>query len=234
MAEPMRFERHVVIFLRTPRLGRVKTRLAAGIGDLAALRFYRRTSEHLLRCLGRDRRWRCHVALTPDRDARRPPRGNLAVTVHAQGGGDLGRRMARSFRTLPPGPALIIGSDIPALTPEHIAAAFRALGNHAAVFGPASDGGYWLVGLRRRPRLPARLFAGVRWSSEHALADTLAGLPRDMSVAFLETLEDVDDADAYARWRGGLSRPPLASDAPGAAASARSGCRGGGGCRAGA
>lgn len=193
--------RHLVVFLRAPRLGRVKSRLAAGIGALAALRFYRLATESLLRRVALDRRWRCHVAITPDRAAggRRPWR--LAVAYRRQGSGDLGRRMARVFRDLPPGPAVIIGSDIPAITPTHIAAAFRALGRHEAVFGPAKDGGYWLVGLRRRPRVPRHLFEGVRWSSEHALADTLAGLPPRWSVAFLETLEDIDDAVSYDRWR---------------------------------
>jgi len=201
----MRPARHLVVFLRQLRLGRVKSRLAAGIGALAALRFYRLATAKLLRRVARDRRWRCHVWITPDRAARRPPwRG--PVRWRGQGGGDLGRRMARVFRTLPPGPAIIIGSDIPAIRPAHIAAAFRALGDHQAVFGPAADGGYWLVGLRRRPRLPHRLFERVRWSSEHALADTRAGLPKDMSVALLETLEDVDDISAYARWRKTVSR----------------------------
>jgi uncharacterized protein len=69
--------------------------------------------------------------------------------------------------------------------------------------------------LRRRPRLPPALFEKVRWSSAHALDDTLAGLPRGLSVAFLETLEDVDDGASYARWRRApsLSRPRPASDA---------------------
>jgi uncharacterized protein len=191
---------HLVVLLRQPRLGRVKSRLAAGIGAPAALSFYRLAAAQLLRRLARDRRWRCHVWITPDRAARRPP-WRAAAQWQGQGGGDLGRRMARVFRVLPAGPAVIIGSDIPAIRPAHIAAAFRALGSHEAVFGPATDGGYWLVGLRRRPRVPHRLFAGVRWSSEHALADTRAGLPGAMSVALLETLEDVDDAGAYARWR---------------------------------
>ncbi|MGH6660397.1 MAG: DUF2064 domain-containing protein, partial [Rhodospirillales bacterium] len=74
-----------------------------------------------------------------------------------------------------------------------------ALGRADAVFGPAADGGYWLVGLRRRPRR-LRLFEGVRWSSEHALADTLANLGGRPHV-LLETLEDVDDGAAYQRWR---------------------------------
>jgi hypothetical protein len=159
-----------------------------------------------------------HLALTPDRDAVRAGVWRVGAARFGQGTGDLGRRMERAVRRLPPGPVVIIGSDIPALRPRHVAAAFAALGAHDAVFGPAADGGYWLVGFRRRPRLPRPLFPRVRWSSPDALADTLRGLPRDVSVAFLETLEDIDDAAAYARWRESLSRPRRASDAPGGAA----------------
>ncbi|HEV2550623.1 MAG TPA: TIGR04282 family arsenosugar biosynthesis glycosyltransferase [Stellaceae bacterium] len=214
----MHMRRHLVVFLRAPRLGRVKSRLATGIGAMAALRFYRQTSERLLRAMVRDRRWRVHLALTPDRDAMRACPWRFARSRFGQGAGDLGRRMERAVRRLPPGPVVIIGSDIPALTPAHVAAAFAALGTHHAVFGPAADGGYWLVGFRRRPRLPRPLFPRVRWSSPHALADTLVGLPCDMRVKFLETLEDVDDAAAYRRWRATLNRRRRASDAPGGAA----------------
>jgi len=195
----MRPGRHLVVFLRAPQLGRVKSRLAAGIGALAALRFYRGTSTRLLRVMARDRRWRLELWLTPDRAAR--ARWPVTAPRRGQGGGDLGRRMARVFAQMPPGPAVIIGSDIPDLRPAHVAAAFRALGRAEAVFGPATDGGYWLVGLRRRPRVPRGLFERVRWSSDQALSDTLAGLPRGMSVALLEMLADVDDAADYARWR---------------------------------
>jgi glycosyltransferase A (GT-A) superfamily protein (DUF2064 family) len=87
---------------------------------------------------------------------------------------------------------LIVGTDVPGITPSHIARAFRLLGRHDAVFGPAADGGYWLVGLRRRPRI-MRIFANVRWSGPHALADTLANLD-GRAVAFVATLSDVDDA----------------------------------------
>ena len=80
----------------------------------------------------------------------------------------------------------------------HVAAAFRLLGSHDVVFGPAEDGGFWLVGARRSPRLPP-LFGRVRWSGPYALADTLAGLPRRVSVGFADPLEDVDDGEAYRR-----------------------------------
>jgi rSAM/selenodomain-associated transferase 1 len=220
--------RLVVVFLRAPRLGRVKRRLARGIGDLAALAFHRATATRLLRDLARDRRWRVHVAVTPDRRAFLPRAWRVGER-RGQGGGDLGRRMARAFTRLPPGPAVLVGADIPELGPRHVAAAFAALGTHDAVFGPAQDGGYWLVGFARRAPLPRGVFAGVRWSSESALADTLASLPRRLRVALLETLADVDDEDAYRRSLIRRRRGAL-----GAAASARRGCTGGGGCRAGA
>jgi rSAM/selenodomain-associated transferase 1 len=191
---------HLVVFVKEPRIGRVKTRLARQISAVAAWAFYRRCLADVLRRLGGDRRWTCWLALTPDRavDARGlcPP-GWCAV---AQGPGDLGRRMARIMRRMPPGPVVIVGTDIPDIRPDHVAAAFRALGRDDAVFGPASDGGYWLVGLRRRPARP-EIFENVRWSTAFALADTLANLGPGRTAALLETLEDIDDGDALERWR---------------------------------
>jgi len=105
------------------------------------------------------------------------------------------------MQILPPGPAVIVGTDIPDLSAAHVSRAFRALGDHDAVFGPAADGGYWLVGLRRSPRVPDA-FSSVRWSTEHALSDTLANLV-GLKVAFVETLDDVDDGASLARWRQG-------------------------------
>jgi len=197
--------RHVVVFVKAPRLGQVKSRLAAGIGALPALRFYRETMARVLRAVGRDTRWRTLVAITPLR-ALHGQFWDQDLSCLDQGAGDLGRRMARTFRVLPPGPAVIIGSDIPELAPRHVAAAFRALGGHDAVLGPAGDGGYWLVGLKRTRPVPAGLFERVRWSSPHALADTRAGLPRHFSVALLEALEDVDDIESYRRWRARRDR----------------------------
>lgn len=187
----------LVVFAKAPRMGAVKSRLARDVGQVAATAFCRRTTERLLRRLGKDPRWRCLLAVTPDRDAqgRFWPRrfGRLK-----QGAGDLGAKMERPLRRLPPGPVVIVGTDIPDLDRRHVAAAFRALGRQDAVFGPAADGGYWLVGLKRRPAVPP-LFRRVRWSSEHALADTLAGLPEGFRIAFLETLVDVDDGASWSR-----------------------------------
>ena len=192
---------------KSPLAGRVKRRLAASIGAVSAARFYRTCLAHTLMRLGRDPRWRTLLAVSPDRDVRAPywPRG---IERLPQGGGDLGARMQRLFRRLPPGPAIIVGSDIPAIKPSDIARAFRLLGNGDAVFGRAPDGGYWLVGLRRSPRLLAP-FANVRWSGPHALADTLRNL-QGHRVAFAATLSDVDSEEDYRRLRGNWQRliPP--------------------------
>jgi glycosyltransferase A (GT-A) superfamily protein (DUF2064 family) len=107
--------------------------------------------------------------------------------------------MKRVAECLTPGPVVIVGTDIPRLRAHHVARAFAALGNCDAVLGPAMDGGYWMIGLRRRPRFIAP-FRAVRWSSEHALDDTLANL-RGHIVAVLDQLEDVDDAVSLARLR---------------------------------
>jgi glycosyltransferase A (GT-A) superfamily protein (DUF2064 family) len=115
--------------------------------------------------------------------------------------------MQRIMEQMPPGPVVIVGTDIPALRPAHIAKAFSCIGRHDAVFGPARDGGYWLVGLRRRPRV-VRAFGGVRWSSAYALADTLANI-EGLRIAYLATLSDVDDARDLAASRGGFGRRVL-------------------------
>ncbi len=184
---------------RAPELGRVKRRLAADIGPVAALAFYRSASAAAVRRLSGDPRWRTELRVTPDRFARPGGPWPPGPDRRPQGGGDLGARMDRAVRAQPPGPVVVVGTDIPDVRPVHVARAFRLLGDHDAVFGPAADGGYWLVGLRRRPATPA-IFEGVRWSHPATLADTLANLPPGARVAFLDTLEDIDDGAAYRRW----------------------------------
>ncbi len=194
----MTAQRQLVLFVRAPQWGVGKRRLARDVGDAAALRFERSMLGLLVRRLGRDRRWRLRLAVTPDRTCRRARLWPSGVAIAGQGAGDLGRRMRRALAACPPGPAVLVGSDIPALAPHHIADAFRLLGRHDLVFGPAGDGGFWLVGARRSPRLPP-LFGPVRWSGPHALADALTNLPPGISVGIAARLEDVDDGTAYRR-----------------------------------
>ena len=135
-----------------------------------------------------------------------------------QGTGDLGQRMARPFKRLPPGPLVMIGADIPGIAARDVQNAFHLLGRYPWVFGPADDGGYWLIGSRRRPVAPAAMgmpFKGVRWGSRHALADTLSNLKQG-DATLLRELIDVDTAEDLERIARRSTRPRR--DAPSAAA----------------
>lgn len=184
---------HLVIFARFPQAGVGKRRLAGGVGETASIRFQRVRLRVLVARLAQDPRWRTWLAVTPDRSGPWP----TGVKVIAQGRGDLGLRMSRVFKTLPRGRAIIVGADIPGITADEIARVFHRLKGNDAVFGPADDGGYWLVGLKRIPRLLLP-FDNVRWSTASALEDT----ERNMAVgtiAHVTCLSDVDDADALRR-----------------------------------
>lgn len=201
------FRCRLVVMAKEPVAGRAKTRLAREAGVAAATRFARHAAAALVQRVGRDRRWQTILAISPDAGlaSRCWPPG---VPRIAQGRGDLGCRMQRLLLRLPPGPVVIVGTDIPDVRPAHIAEAFARLGRHDAVFGPATDGGYWLVGLRRRPRL-LHPFTRVRWSSPHALADTLANLD-GRAVAMVARLSDVDDARAFRATAGAFARRVVA------------------------
>ncbi|MFT5438926.1 MAG: rSAM/selenodomain-associated transferase 1 [Alphaproteobacteria bacterium] len=190
----------LIVFARAPRLGAVKRRLAAGIGDPAALNFYLRTTQTILHRVSRDARWRTVLAMTPDDSVtgRCAWLGNFQRLAQRQG--NLGERMERALLRFPSNPVLLIGSDIPDIGARQIAAGFAALGHNDLVFGPADDGGYWLVGARYGG-LARGLFKNVRWSGPHALADTLANA-KQRRIALLEELADIDTADDLARWGG--------------------------------
>lgn len=192
----------VIVFARVPALGKVKTRLAAHVGDDRALALYRRMLAHSLRvardsgravelCIaGADVEGEC-AAQARDHGAR----------LTAQIGHDLGARMRGALeRVLQDGggPAVLIGCDCPALAVEDLLAAFAALGGHDAVFSPTEDGGYVLVGLRRAL---AGLFEGPQWGTSQVMAQTRARLAASGAPWHeLRTLWDVDRVEDLARW----------------------------------
>ena len=117
------------------------------------------------------------------------------VALAEQGGGDLGARMARV-----PAPTIIIGSDCPGVTPELFRVAAHELAEREVVIGPASDGGYYLIGLARP--MPF-LFADMAWSTDTVVAETLARLAaRGIGPAILPELDDIDTPEDLARWPG--------------------------------
>lgn len=182
---------NLVIMLKEPRPGRVKTRLAAEIGSVPATWWFRHQTARLIRRVGHDPRWRCWLAVSPDRAVASRAIWPADLPRVAQGAGDLGARMARVFRAVPGGPTLIVGGDIPGITAPVVARAFGDLAGHDAVFGPAPDGGYWCVGRGMR-RVASGFLEGVRWSSAHAMQDSIASLGPDARIATTTTLQDID------------------------------------------
>jgi len=178
----------LIVMAKMPSAGRVKTRLARDIGTAEALRFYRHQLAQTCRILAHDSRWQLVLSLAPDhvRWGRQLPVDALI----GQGGGGLGARMQGLFNHVGQGPLIIVGADIPAITPMMIGTAFRQLKGYDFTFGPATDGGFWLVGQRRRPRV-YEAFANVRWSSTHALKDTLKNIPA-ARIAYVAELNDID------------------------------------------
>lgn len=207
------FRARLIIMAKVPVAGNVKTRLARQAGIAEALRFYRATSQAVIGRLGHQPFWETVIAVSPDQGiaGRMWPRTIKRV---AQGGGDLGARMQRPMRGLGPGPVCVLGTDVPGISVALVRRAFRQLGSREIVFGPAADGGFWLVGQRRRRRL-IEPYANVHWSHPETLADVLGNIERDNSrparVGFTGQLHDVDDAADLARTRGLFGRRILPS-----------------------
>jgi rSAM/selenodomain-associated transferase 1 len=186
-------EPRIIIFVKAPRPGFVKTRLAAAIGNEAACDAYRQLAETVLANLAP----LAHAELrfTPD-DAENEitPWLSDGWTARPQGNGDLGKRMHRAFSEAN-GPAIIIGSDCPEVKISDLQAAAEALQTQDAVLGPAKDGGYWLIGLNAP--CPA-LFDGIEWSTETVLQTTLEKADKaGLTVKLLRELADVDDWESF-------------------------------------
>ena len=190
----------LIIFVKAPRAGFVKTRLAAALGPHGALAAYRALVERVLGELSplRD----VELRFTPDDAA-----SEISTWLRPcwrtapQGEDDLGARMSRAFAEAFASGAtrvVLIGSDCPHVTTGDIAAAAAALDDHDAVLGPAEDGGYWLVALRA----PAPgLFGQIAWSTEGVLTQTLARAQSlGLRVHLLRTLPDVDTVEDWQRY----------------------------------
>ena len=179
----------LIVFARKPELGKVKTRLAATIGDERALEIYVLLLEHtrsLLAAADCDP----HIFLT---SLHEDPFWN-GFEKHLQDGKDLGERMHHAFeRLLNRGyeKVLIIGSDCPKLTESHISEAFRCLNHCDVVIGPARDGGYYLLGMKQ---IYHELFVNKKWSTDTVFADTLFSIGEaGLSYVEMEVLSDVDE-----------------------------------------
>lgn len=187
----------IIIFCKAPRFGTVKTRLARDLGQTQALRFYRASLRATIRHARAVRGAETVLCVTPDHSTGAgdwPP----DIARIGQGAGDLGARMRRALAGFQDRDRILIGGDIPGIRPRHLRQALRLLRRRDAILGPATDGGFWLVGLSRGAPPPG-LFRSVRWSTPETLAESRATLPAAWRVGTASRLNDVDDMDDYRR-----------------------------------
>uniref|UniRef100_A0A832MME6 Glycosyltransferase n=1 Tax=Eiseniibacteriota bacterium TaxID=2212470 RepID=A0A832MME6_UNCEI len=204
----------VALFARPPVAGRVKTRLSPALPAPLARDLYAALLHDALAALAAASAGERFIYWSEAPSAGAAPVATPpGVRTRLQGGADLGARLAAAFDELLVAPgdrAAIVGADCPALRAAHLDGALARLADADVALGPAADGGYWLIALRRPA--PA-LFRGVAWGSARVLAETLerasvAGL----TVATLETLDDLDTpadlARLVARAAAGREAPP--------------------------
>ncbi len=215
---------HLIIFTRHPRPGVVKTRLIPALGPEGAAALQREMTEHILGNVKEGAASRkATIEIRHEGGDESVMKNWLGqdLRYRPQGEGDLGIRMGRAFAdAFEAGASSVVaaGSDIPDITGEIIQEAFVSLEEKDLVLGPAGDGGYYLIGLRRSARargVPA-LFQGVDWGTGEVLEETMAIAGRSgIDLALLETLEDVDrpeDLPVWERARNrGRGRPGLVS-----------------------
>jgi rSAM/selenodomain-associated transferase 1 len=189
-------EETLLIFIKNPVLGRVKTRLAATLGAEAALAAYQELLAYTRAVATRTtcRRRLYYSDYLPEADEWPAD----CFEKHLQAGADLGRRMANAFKSAFEAGAdrvLIIGSDCPGITPAILAEGFEALRARDFVLGPSTDGGYYLLGMRR---FQASLFEGIAWSSPTVCAETL--LRMEALGGDCRMLPALTDIDTEADW----------------------------------
>ena len=182
----------LLIFYRNPELGKVKTRLAKTVGNEKALKIYQQLAEHTRQIT---RSLKCDKAVyyshTVEKQDVWP---NNIFQKRVQQGADLGEKMQHAFAegfASNYGPICVIGTDCLELTAEIIDQAFHELRHHDAVIGPARDGGYYLLGMKK---LYPILFENKTWSTDSVCSDTLADFGNLRVTHYaLPTLTDVDE-----------------------------------------
>ena len=179
----------IIVFVRTPELGKVKTRLAKSIGDVSALTIYKLLLKHtetVLHDLSFDK-----VVYYSEKVEENDFWEARLFEKKLQKGADLGERMQHAFETaFEKGyqKVLIIGSDLFDLKSIHITTAFEALENHDLTIGPSLDGGYYLLGMKE---LYPAVFKNKKWGTDSILENTLKDL-QQQNVKLLEALNDID------------------------------------------
>ena len=188
----------LIVFIKNPQLGKVKTRLAETAGPEKALRIYRALLEHTR-----------HLALNlpvrrflyySDFIERDDEWQNESFQKEVQHGADLGQRMAGAFQQVlsQSTKAVIIGSDCASLTVAILREAFAALDDHPFVVGPAADGGYYLLGMRAPT---PQLFTAIPWSTDQVFPETIQRITAlGASYHLTPVLSDIDYEEDWQKY----------------------------------
>ncbi|MFM2268093.1 MAG: hypothetical protein RL757_1534 [Bacteroidota bacterium] len=192
----------VIIFVKNPTLGKVKTRLAKTIGPQNALNIYLKLQEmtrNVVEILGGGQNQPTRSLFYADFINNDDEFKNHLYQKYLQTGDDLGERMQHAFETIftqtDARRALIIGSDCPTLDATILKDAFEKLETHDFVIGRAHDGGYYLLGMtaQQLPNAPT-LFQNMEWSVASVADETLKRIKNiEKTVAFVKTLHDLDE-----------------------------------------
>lgn len=196
---------HLIIFTRYPEQGKTKTRLIPALGAKGAAILHRQMTEYTLgkvKELQSSRSISVEVGFAGGTEALMQDWLGADIVYQPQGEGDLGSRMARSLSLAFQSGidrAVIIGTDCPGLNAELMECAFQTLHlSHDLVIGPAIDGGYYLLGLRR---FISELFIGINWGTAKVLQQTVdIAKQLDLSIAYLPKLADVDRPEDLPVW----------------------------------
>jgi uncharacterized protein len=199
----------LIIFTRYPEPGKVKTRLIPALGESGATTIHRQMAEHTIaqaRQLRAINSIAIEVHFTDDhRHQEMIDWLGLDLVYQTQSNGDLGARMAYSFDRAfrdKQDRVILIGTDCPGLNPDLMQAAFYQLLTHDLVLGPAIDGGYYLIGLRR---FIPELFVGIQWGSSQVYSQTMTIANRlNLSIAQLLPLADVDRVEDLPVWKSAI------------------------------
>ena len=182
---------NLIIFARRPEVSIGKTRLKKRIGKALGANFYHRNLLRTILKLHDDKRIKLKLCVTPD-SALKDWSNSIFPQIERirQGRGDIGERM---WRILSKGnnKTIIIGSDIPDITSKIILSAWKKLYSSNIVFGPAKDGGFWLIGISNNKKFKG-LFNNILWSKKNTLNQVKKNIHPSEKISYVNTLEDID------------------------------------------
>lgn len=188
----------IIIFIRNPELGKVKTRLATSVGDDKALHIYVELLRHTREVCSEVV---CNRYLYYSDTINHTDDWSDALFIkRLQSSGDLGVKMQSAFEEVlnETDKVIIIGSDSPQISPDYINGAYEALDNHDVVIGPTYDGGYYLLGMKKMHK---SLFQDIAWSTESVFDQTVAKFNKEsLSYKVLDQLADIDYAEDWKKW----------------------------------